>query len=947
MNSTGNPMRYILALCLVLGAFSLTFGQTGTISGRMFDEATGEGLPFGKVLLVGTYKGANTDIDGNFTITGVKPGDYTLRAEYGEYTPRIFTGIRVKAGETYKQDVPMKEVKLATVIITGEADLIDVEDGRSGGGFNAEDIKNSNFRNAMDAVKNINGVDETVDGIQVRGARTNETENLVDGISAKDPLAGYTGGVTVGAAAIEQIDVTTGGADAEYAGGTGGVVNTRIKSGSEKYEMRGSWYRDNFGANPDWAMGWNSDIVNLSLSGPVPGLKDKLTFFTSVDANLTDAYFRVQADQLHSSLFTNDSLWAPRQNNSWSNTIKLAYKIKPGMKISITNQHSLNINQNNRTLQVIGNDAILQPGFPYFFSLNLDNATTYTHHSNLTVVNFKTQLDTAARWILDVNLGRLFTNLQADANGRPFREETIDQIFDAASIATDPIDVFNPEDSAVFVFQGPGLANNGGISSRWHNHYAEEYTLKYKFTHRTKNKVHKFNFGHEHREREFLWIDVTAPWVGAPIVIDDTTTTPSTRVGSSNDVWFVKPAEGGFFFQDEIRYKGIIAYLGARLMYWAPGKLADNAVADPAAPVNDAVREAYMDETFGMFGKRWKARLLPKLRVSFPVTDNNVLYFNYGHAAMLPHPRFVYAGLDPVYQDNSILANLGNPNINPEVTVNYELGLKSKINQDLALTFTAFYNDKYDYIVRRTIQIRDANNIPVTRSFAINRDYARIRGVEIGIQKRFKKVFKVVLNSRYQIATGKSNTAAESELAIRTLGFNNSTAENFLAWDRPFDNKLLFYFTPDSTTKIFGKSLEGFRVFLISVLKSGMRYTPFEYRGDAPNGRPIYEQVQDAPFSEIATPWFWTDLVITKDFRFGPAKDNAISLSIEFKNLFNNLNSQIINGVTGRAYELGDPLPFTQADPAYPDPQINTAPPLDPARYRQPRQMLVGLSFQF
>lgn len=940
-------MRYLLALCLSIGFFAHTMGQNGTISGRMFDEGSNEGLPSGKVILVGTYKGALTDGDGNFIIKDIKPGDYTLRAEFGEFTPRVFTGIRVKAGEDTKVKVPMKEVKLATVIITGEADLIDVEDGRSGGSFSADDIAKSNFRNALDVVKNVNGVDETPDGIQVRGSRTYETENLVDGISAKDPLAGYTGGLTVSANSIESIDVVTGGGDAEFGGGTGGVINTRIKSGGDKYQVRGSWYRDNFGANPNWSMGWNSDIANLALSGPVPGLKDKLTFFTSVDLSLTDAYFGTQAGQLHSSLFTNDSMWAPRQNNSWSNTAKLTWKIKPGMKLSVTNQHSLGINQNSRTLQIVGNDAILTPGFPYAYSLNLDNANTYTHHSNLTVVNFKTQLDTSAKWVLDVNLGRLFTTLQADANGRPFRESTVDRLYDPASIVTNPVDVANPGDSVVFVFPGPGLFNNDGIGTLWHNHHAEEYTLKYKFTHRSKSKVHKVNFGQEHKEKEYLWIDVTRPWVGAPIQIDDTTFTPSTSIGSSSDVWLARPSEGGFFFQDEIRYKGIIAYLGARLMYWAPGKFADDAVNNPDAPVVDQIREDYMDQTFGLAGKRWKARLLPKIRVSFPVTDNNVLYFNYGHAAQLPHPRFVYAGLDPVYQDRSFLSNLGNPNINPEVTVNYEIGLKSKINQDLALTVTAFYNDKFDYIVSRRILIRDQNNRFVSKTFFINQDYARIRGVEVGIQKRFKKVFKVVVNSRYQIATGKSNTAAESALQIQNQGFVNSTKENFLAWDRPFDNKLLFYFTPDSTVKLFGKSLQGFRVFVSAVLKSGLRYTPFEYTGDAQNGRPQYERVDDSPFSEIASPWFWTDMVISRDFNFGAAKDKSLSLSVEFKNLFNNRNAQIINGVTGRAYQDGDPLPLSFRDPAYPSPQDRGLPPYNPARFRQPRQMIVGLSFQF
>jgi hypothetical protein len=65
------------------------------------------------------------------------------------------------------------------------------------------------------------------------------------------------------------------------------------------------------------------------------------------------------------------------------------------------------------------------------------------------------------------------------------------------------------------------------------------------------------------------------------------------------------------------------------------------------------------------------------------------------------------------------------------------------------------------------------------------------------------------------------------------------------------------------------------------------------------------------------------------------------------KNLFNNKNAAIINPVTGKAYELGDQLPNGYRDPNYPDPQDNGAPPFNPARYLTPRQMMLGLTWQF
>ena len=96
--------------------------------------------------------------------------------------------------------------------------------------------------------------------------------------------------------------------------------------------------------------------------------------------------------------------------------------------------------------------------------------------------------------------------------------------------------------------------------------------------------------------------------------------------------------------------------------------------------------------------------------------------------------------------------------------------------------------------------------------------------------------------------------------------------------------------------------------------------------------------------------WFWTDIKVTYDLpvRFRKAVGKQIlSLSFEVRNVFNNKNAQIINPVTGRGYELGDPLPINDRDPLFVDPQNNGEPPFNPARYLNPRQIMFGVAFQF
>jgi outer membrane receptor protein involved in Fe transport len=938
-----------LALGLVLSLGIQAQTATGSLTGSILDASNGEALIGASIVLVGTYNGTSADVNGNYVISNIKPGDYQVKVQFIGYETKLYNEISIKAGETRTLDVKLREQteSLQEVTVVGRKSQVNLELAASEVSIKADDIDDMNARDVKEVLEMQAGVLKTQDGLQIRGARVYETEYIVDGISAQDPLAGTGFGVDVSSGAVASVDLITGGAGAEYGGGSSGVVNTKIREGGEKFEFSGSWQRDNLG-NIDGATSFNTDRVELSLGTPLSKNK-KFTLFTNLSTLHTDEYFGATANQLNSSLFTeNPEFWAPRQTNSYTNTIKLAYKIKAGTKITLTNQHSLNINQNTRTLQIVGFDAILTPGFQYDRSLNLDNATTYTHHSNLTALNVNHLI--SKNWGISFSAGRLFTNLRADANGRPFRTETVDQILDEENIITDPVQVFNPGDprGIYFVLPGNGLVNNGGISSIWHDHYASEYTLKAKATYIPSN-VHSMSFGWQHAFKEYQWVDVYRPWVGAPIRIDENTVTPSISIGSSNDIWLVKPQDGGIFYQDKITYKGIIATLGLRLNYWAPGTFADNAVADPSAPVIDQVRSDYLDKTTEIAGLRWKARLLPKINVSFPVTENNVLYFNYGHSMRLPHPRFMYAGLDPLYQDRSFLSSLGNPDLDPEVNVSYEIGLKSLVTKDLGVTFTAYNNNRFDYIVSRSVLVADQTGRPVTKTFYINQDYAKIYGIELGVNYRIGKYLRTFSNVGYQVARGKSNSARESALQIEQNGEVSLTTEQFLAFDRPWNINTGIIFEPDSTLPIAGLNLTGLNIYLSYQYTSGFRYTPQAQVGTNELGRPEYEIQQDLFLTENAEGWHRFDLKVGYRIPIKLGKGRGLSLSLEIRNLLNNQNAQIINPVTGRAYEYGDDVPNTWRDPRpeFNGPQETGVDPRNPARYQAPRQILYGIAFRF
>ena len=345
----------------------MAFAQNkGVLKGVVVEKATGETLPNASVTIVGTYYQTLTDFSGEFEIKDIKPGTYTIKVQFIGFSPTQINGVKIKKGQNKPLRVALVEQNemLNTVTVVGRKNQVDLEQASSAITFSSEEISSLVAKGVEDIVAQQAGVQKTTDGIQIRGARVYETEYLVDGISAQDPLAGTGGGVSVSSSSLQSINLMTGGASAEYGGGSSGVVNTTIKEGGQKLRWSAQYSSDNF-----TPASFNTDRAEVTLSTPIPFTKKKLTLFTSANADITDHYFGATASQLNSSLFPgNPTIWAPRQSNDYTHTTKLTWRSKAVGKISLTNSHSLKVNQNSRTLQIVGFDALLAPGNKELFN---------------------------------------------------------------------------------------------------------------------------------------------------------------------------------------------------------------------------------------------------------------------------------------------------------------------------------------------------------------------------------------------------------------------------------------------------------------------------------------------------------------------------------------------------------------------------------------------------
>ncbi len=944
----------------------------GRLSGIVRDATDQQALVGVNVIVVGTSFGAATDLDGGFLIDGLKAGEYSVRFSYIGYETTQFTSIQIRDGESTTLDVALNLTVLSTddeIVIIGEKPLLDVESASSTVSISAEQIEAAPIRDIQQAIAQQAGIVRDPTGLYIRGGRAEETGFIVDGVSAKDPLAGTGFGLDIGSNAFSDVEVTTGGIGAEVGDVTSGVVTVRTQDGGDQFTGFFSHKRDNLGFNEDAESNFLEEVYEFNLGGPI--VRGKLHFFLSGQAQLSDGFTRKTArpDYLQSTVIPD--FWLPRTGNRWSGISKFSYAFRPDMKLQISYQRSLTANQNTRMLQVTGNDAVVQPGFQYPFSLQPNNGNTYTHDNIIAYLKWSHVL--SPRSFYDLQFSRLFTLLRADANGRPWRPQAVDSELDPESIVTYPASLFVdpstglPSDpTGLFVLPGPGLVNNGGLATRFHDHFAEEITIRGTYSLFSENKNNRLDAGFEAKLNDYQWIDIERPWVGAPIGGEDGSQT--NRLGESSDIWRVKPRRGAVFATQQVRYRGLIANVGLRFEYWAPGKYVDDLIEDPRAPIIAGVRERYLDNTLDLLGLRYKFRLLPKVRFSFPIQENRVLFFNYGHSTRLPHPTFVYTGLDPFFQDRSFFADLGNPDLDPEVDISYELGLKNQFSSNDVFSITAFWRDKFDFITVSSVVVQDPTGRDVTRAFRVNGDFARVRGIEASYLKRMGDWFQGQVSASFSRATGLSSTNNDALQDFLADGDIDNTFETPLAWDRPLDLKGSVTFSHDETRPLLGiPGLNRMRLFLSTTYRSGQRYTPVNFVGreinpitGAADWRPIYELDQDPArrFSELGAPWWWFDVSFQRDFALG---DSDLRFSIEVTNLFDQLNSIIINPVTGEAYPRvdagtdfvslrNDPnydVVSSVRDPRYEDPNTSGSPPFNPARFLPQRHIMVGLSYRF
>jgi len=202
-----NTMQYLINCFLISVLISITFvwthsfaQESGAIFGKVVDSATGEELIGANIFLDGTTIGAATDIEGNFKVSTVPAGTYTLIASMIGYSKFIVTELEIKPGEQKNLNLTLvseayetKEVIVtARMILDNDAALlknrqksVSVSDA-----IGSDILKQTGSFDAGDAMKKVVGT-SVVDGkyVFVRGLGDRYSSTQLNGaeLPSSDP----------------------------------------------------------------------------------------------------------------------------------------------------------------------------------------------------------------------------------------------------------------------------------------------------------------------------------------------------------------------------------------------------------------------------------------------------------------------------------------------------------------------------------------------------------------------------------------------------------------------------------------------------------------------------------------------------------------------------------------------------------------------------------------
>jgi outer membrane receptor protein involved in Fe transport len=894
----------IAALFVVLlVACSLSFAQdTGRIAGTVVSQRDGKPLAFANVLIIGTGMGTFVKDNGGFAMESVPVGTYTVRVMMMGFGAQTKENVVVRPNQTTELQFELSEtvvMEVPEVVVEAERPMVETERTGTKRTVTTEEVAVRSINTVEDAIAAQAGVVLEQGEIHIRGGRSGEVKQFVDGIQISDPFVGANT-MEVSLASLSEIEVLSGGFDAEYGNVQSGVINLKTREGGTKYSGIVKFMTDDYGA-PDKTY-FNYDNIAFGFGGPL--ITSDLRFFASAEAVFSDTYLKTLEPRQQKELW--DFIkFRERQTNNYSGQAKVTYFFSPTRKLSgevLTSGEKYDFY--HHAFSRVGywsetNDEWWWEPLDSTYSLYLSPAHTpdiTNEHRSLKLVWNHTLSPSS---FYTMRLGH-YTTLHQEV---VLDKEPWEYVTPNADNRLDPGNEY-------YMVQGD--------YPHWQRYQTTMWTGKGDMTIQ-RGTTHQIKFGAESNLYRLEMEDLLWPSLDQPR-------------GLFSDIYKFHCWGLSAFLQDRIKFEGMNVRVGFRLDLFDPGR-------DAVRAYNRFVVLTGFKPNESSFMSRTEWQISPRLGVSYPVSERDALYFNYGRFYQIPRLEVLFQFLGQTTQG---LLPFGNPLMDAETTIMYEVGIQHQFTKTIVGDIALFYKDifgltgteaaEYSSSAEQFQRIYGIGADPVVY---VNLDYGSVRGIELKLTKRFSNRFSGSLTYTFSKATGSSSNELQGANVVSGDVDRAPITELPLNWDR---NHVISGNLYISEPGLWGCNIDW-------SYSSGAPYTPRLPRER--EDRAALINSERLPARSLVN--------IKADKRYKIA-GQEVSLFMEGRNILNRKNIANIEpgdwpggdgnyrayytseGEVGGAYDRGELLGL---------PDVIYEPLADPRVYSTPRNVRVGLSFDW
>lgn len=871
--------KFIITLAVLLLSVGLLFGQTGKIAGQIKDAATGEGLPGANVLIEGTNLGAATDLAGRYSIINVPPGTYTLKATYIGYSTITMQNVRVNINLTTTANFDLQQQAIAgeEVVVTAEAPIVQPDISANVANVNAAELVNIPITGVSEFVNLQAGIEP---GMNIRGGSGSDLAFIVDGANMRTGRdnSPFT---NISYTAIEEMQIQTGGFNAEYGNVRSGVINVVSKKPRS----------DRYSAN----VLLRYTPVQSRTFGKLPSDPDAYEVFPYMDPNVRYVGTQAALDIYDQRQYPNFEGWN-KLSEIFNTDEDPTNDLTPDQLLEVWKwQHrkGLALNEFDIKIPDYVADATITGPVPFISKPlgNLRFLVSYRRNQTAYIIpqsrdrneeytaQFRIFSDLSQNMKLQlyglVNQERGMVNTSGVPTGGLWSGAMPNYPWDDSSILED-VDDSSPLIWAWHAYnEGDIDRNNFGLEfthtlspatfykvrvQRTYDEYlagVKEYrdpTIVKKIgpmeldeapwgwvlpqtygvgafvmggswgeARDTSNvTLYTANFDIESQVNQVMQVKAGVEYNYHDFDINARQVNDFLTIQSQWNIWQRQPIEASAYAQTKLEFQGMIANLGVRFDYFDPtGTWINHTPYDPNFSAKVGV--AHLEENIESVPLDKQYYLSPRMGVAFPITANSKLFFNYGHFRQLQNMRnmFRIQGRHLGYVEE-----IGNPELPMQKTVAYELGYEHNISDMFLLRVNGYYKDESNEPRWVRFLSRDLT-IDYEKRFPYN--YSDTRGLELTLEKkRLGGWFRGFINYTYMArSTGNFGygTHFESMADQREFERTAEVSQNRLI-PEPFGRFNFEFFTPKELgPRVAGISLLGDWAFnLLGEYRSGVTF---------------------------------------------------------------------------------------------------------------------------